>query len=599
MGSPGHRVYQLRLLASALLAGAIVLKFAMSQDLAGFVLSSVIYLVLAIAISVWRGGPASPPSQSPWHEPTLWAMAIACVLVTLAAHRPDADDAFYVNMAVSALDTPSRALLKHDGIFGIAGMPIQLPFYRMHSFELLAAAVSRLTGLSPILALHWILAGTAAALVPLASAELFRRLLPRHWVLATFAVVATLLLLGETNSSYGNYAFVRLHQGKGVLVSIALPLTIAYALAFAHRPNWRNWMMLLAVQTAAVGLTASSLLVCPPVAALTLLVSWRYKKSRAWMLPVGLCAGAHAIVMLLALKGDMRETTSALEGLGLNSVSVEMGWPLLERNLGNVLGIGRARLLALFATLVAWSVPRSSVASRLMAALPLTFLLLFFHPAAASIAANSVLSPIIYFRAFWFLPLPFLIALLLTAPATLLERLRYPMVGVALSLLLLLRLATGVVETHTLSTANGTELAWPREKAPVLEFEAARWLAESTPRGAVVLAPVDVSTWVSTLEQTTHPLFSRYIYERFLALHVPEAEIRSRRTMSGFVSQDGHHLDRADVICYNADRFDLKAICLREFGEKTRNVTSQMAACGFEIVGSNERYQVWSRSKTR
>ena len=39
-------------------------------------------------------------------EGLLWLLAVACVVLTLVAHRPDPDDAFYVNVAVAAVGCP-------------------------------------------------------------------------------------------------------------------------------------------------------------------------------------------------------------------------------------------------------------------------------------------------------------------------------------------------------------------------------------------------------------------------------------------------------------------------------------------------------------
>src|SRR5262249_9607318 len=52
-----------------------------------------------------------PAESSRSSEIWLWLLSAACVVLALVCHRPDADDAFYVNMAVAAADAPGRALL--------------------------------------------------------------------------------------------------------------------------------------------------------------------------------------------------------------------------------------------------------------------------------------------------------------------------------------------------------------------------------------------------------------------------------------------------------------------------------------------------------
>ena len=188
--------------------------------------------------------PPQPPSRA--SEALLWLLALACVVLTLVAHRPDADDAFYVNIAVAAVDVPRQALLSTDTLHGIDGLPLYLPVYRVHSYELLNAAMAYLTGIPAIYTFHWISAAFAALLVPLAYAKLFRLLTPRWWLWSVGVLTVILVAAGETHRWYGNFAFVRIWQGKAVFLSVFLPLIYAYGLRFAVQPTVRGWALLCA-----------------------------------------------------------------------------------------------------------------------------------------------------------------------------------------------------------------------------------------------------------------------------------------------------------------------------------------------------------------
>ena len=86
----------------------------------------------------------------------LWVVAAAGVILMLISHRPDADDAFYVNVAVAAADVPGRALLSADTMHGIPGLPLYLPVYRVHSYELLNGAPGLSVGNPGDLFFHWL-----------------------------------------------------------------------------------------------------------------------------------------------------------------------------------------------------------------------------------------------------------------------------------------------------------------------------------------------------------------------------------------------------------------------------------------------------------
>jgi hypothetical protein len=141
----------------AVLAAALVtaVSFAARPDVLRLWWSSVIVLGLAAAVYCLRETPQIVAAErGHWSEMLLWMLAAAAVVVTLISHRPDDDDAFYVNVAAAAADAPGRALLSEDTMHGIPGLPLHLPIYRVHSYELFNGAVSYLTGIRRSIP-HW------------------------------------------------------------------------------------------------------------------------------------------------------------------------------------------------------------------------------------------------------------------------------------------------------------------------------------------------------------------------------------------------------------------------------------------------------------
>ena len=178
-------------------------------------------LVLAIALSrVWRVAQPNAPERRPNWERATWLLAALGSAFPLFVHRWSLDDIYYVNVAVAAVDAPGRALLRFDTLHGIAGLQTMFPIYKINSFELLAAAVSYGSPLSAIQAMHWFLPALFGGFVVLAYARLLRLLTPRVWLASLLVVLAVFLVVAERNAFYSNLAFVRLHQGKCVFLSV-------------------------------------------------------------------------------------------------------------------------------------------------------------------------------------------------------------------------------------------------------------------------------------------------------------------------------------------------------------------------------------------
>lgn len=232
---------------------------------------AIMLIVAAVATAFASSTPVVLTSQyNRIQESGLWLIGFACAVLALICHRPDADDAFYISLAIAAVDFPHQPVLAFDTLHGIPNLPTHLSAYLVHSYELWNGALSYLTGLAPIYCFHWVSAALAAFFVPLAYASLFHVLTPKHWLWTTITIIFLFLTVGETHRWYGNFAFVRIWQGKSIFLSVFLPLIYTYALKFTQRPTLPSWLLLTAAQIAAVGCSSSALWVAPVATLMTL-----------------------------------------------------------------------------------------------------------------------------------------------------------------------------------------------------------------------------------------------------------------------------------------------------------------------------------------
>ena len=147
--------------------------------------------------------------MKPWYGFSRFSAPFA-----LFAHRPDADDCHYINLSVGAVDNADQPLLKWDTMHGIPELPIVLPTYRVHSIELMMAALSRTTGIDAINLFHFLLPAAGAVCCCLAWAKLLRTTLPTTWLWVFIGVMFIYLFMGGPHRWYGNFALVRLHRAS-------------------------------------------------------------------------------------------------------------------------------------------------------------------------------------------------------------------------------------------------------------------------------------------------------------------------------------------------------------------------------------------------
>lgn len=530
----------------------------------------------------------------------LWiaGLAVLCVIITLSSHRPDADDGFYLNLAVAAAENPGAPVLANDTLHRIPDVPLSLPVYRTHSLELLQAALSRISGAPVLDVAHLWLPTLAALWVPFAFARLTRRILPRAWPWATGIWLAVLLFAGTASHGWSNFGLVRLHQGKALLLTLLAPLTIAYALEFAQRGGARSWLRLAAVQICAVGVSASGLWLAPAMSATALLAGVRSVGEAASRrrLAIGLAASAYVLVLALALRGA---TVAAFENAPIQSPELDLSsLKLATQAMRTVIGPGLPGAFALFAAFGAWAFAERAVARRLCAFSAAATLLLW-NPFAASFVAAHLTSAPTYWRILWLLPVPAMIAVVLTAP---IERGLPPKsaaaIVIAATILLFGASVAFTPKALAPSAANLVRVAAPGWKVPPSEFDAARAIAEASSPTDRVLAPKLVAPWVPTFSGHPTPLVVRIEYLPVLYAALGPEELARRMHLMRLVSGD-RHSSRAEAMLRAVILEDgLAIVCLANAAKRWPNVTRILVETGFQKIHANADYEVWKRSST-
>jgi hypothetical protein len=556
-------------------------------------------VALLAVVSGWElaRGSAEPSSPLPVaagepgarEQAALWALAAVCALLPLFLHRSSMDDAYYLSLAVAAADDPRAALLAGDPLHGVSGVPLALPVYKVHALELLDAAIAHITPLRVLDVAHVLIPLVAGLLVPLAYARLLRLLVPGRWLWATAAAIVLLLFVGDALRGYGNFAFVLIHEGKAILLAAGIPLLVAFALEFAALPTLRRWLRLLAVQIAAIGLSSTALWLAPATVGLAIASATRPTARGLRTLLLGVASSGYVLAWGLALRRSM------LVAFWSDwNISETNAWTHATSALSVVLGDGAPLALWLLILIGGWSLA-STRAHRMLASLfTLGFLLLLWNPYTANLVAAHVAGYPTYSRVFWLLPLPALAAAALTWP---LEGIRPRIAGAALAAAAVAGFSLWAPSQPTWHARNRGRVGAPGWKVPDAEMRAARLVASYASPGAAVLAPFDVSPWITTLHHHPHPLVVRRSYLSLLRGYTTIRERRQRLQLALLVSGIGSLDDAGRQLAWGIRRFSLEAVCLISTlpPSPAEEIRKALLIVSFEPVGNVPGYEVWAR----
>jgi hypothetical protein len=546
-----------------------------------------------------------PPLVDRAAEGALWGLAGFCALAALVAHRVDVDDVFYVNLAAAAAAKPTAPLLAADTLHGVPGLPIQLPVYRLHSYELWNGALAWLTGMPAVASFHLVSASVVALLVPLASARLARWLTPRDWPWTVAALVFLLVAVGEVHRWHGNFGLVRIWQGKGIFLFVFLPLVVAYAIELALRPRAGAWLRLAAAQVAALGATSTALW-AGPFAALAagacVLRPARGDLRRALLLGL---ASSYVIGAGVLMKGAMVDDPSLAfatrvspeterrvavrverDGVGRHDPGVQ-----LEVALDLVAGTGRLRVAFLIALVAAWACCPAGLGRRFAIALPLAVWLLLLDPYTTRFVSHNVVGAA-YWRSLWPLPVLMLGALVLTAPLRL--GLRPAWLGPVATVVAWGLFAATLPRYAAFDTRNGVELGWPRLKVPSESYAFAEKLARRAGPDAVVVAPWVVGMWLPMQGASAHPLVVRPHYLERYRQQLGGDDVDRRLAMTRFVEGASRDPRAPAIFAEGLARYGVRAVCLRDSGDAP-HARAILRRAGFEPDLEGPPCDLWLR----
>ncbi|UCF81774.1 MAG: hypothetical protein JSV08_05005 [Acidobacteriota bacterium] len=189
-------------------------------------------------------------------------------VLSFLAVRPDLDDVNLIGgraVYFLANDTVPLDLNYHHN--ALVDFPVYYLLQFAHTMDLLWGYFAYVGGLPVLDIFHFLGSFLGGMLIPAAwFLALSRFARPKNQLLVIAGVIAILAYLamdGETHRTFGNFAFVRIWQGKALLMSVFVPLFAAFSLDWFHRSSPYNWFKLFVLGMLAAGLTSTAVFLVP------------------------------------------------------------------------------------------------------------------------------------------------------------------------------------------------------------------------------------------------------------------------------------------------------------------------------------------------
>lgn len=482
-------------------------------------------VVLALAALLEPDEPAPRKPAEPSRPAAAWARLLLLILGIVVLYililRPDADDAFYLNLPIG-LVSGEICMMAADTMYGAVDWPLLGSNYRVETLPTLNAALSWLTGLPAITVAHLLLPVIWCVIWACTLAVIGYGLFGKHWfVFALLAVLASMAFSGNLQT-WGVHGVARLFHGKAPLIVILIPLMV-YLVArgsAARRAYTSTFAALFGLCAVSVGLTANAIYLAPLVLLMAVVaaqVAWPGDGRRRLVL---LAAAATPIAAgLWLLLFDIPVSAGPADATRISTTLAF--WNMASHKL--TLGL----LVATMA--VAAVAGKVGAGGRWVSAYLAVFLIIGINPVLWPVYDRFVTGGL-SFRLWWALPLPTFLAIALTWA---LFRSGWPRMGGALAgagLAVMALLPSGLIGMEETSLRPSIHKI-PSDTASVVQEVLSAASEEGT-----VLAPEEIAAWLSVWEGHPDLVYSRTLYLEQSAPVVAPERLAPRKLLAEWIA---------------------------------------------------------------
>lgn len=180
----------------------------------------------------------------------VWIAILISILLSVLLYRPDSDDEQYFGQAILALDFTYESMKSLPGIS---------TGYALTSYDFIRAALSYYTGLPVLYTFYIVGPAIISIFVIIFQWRLFELLSLKNIGLAFLVFFIVMLAWGDNHRSPANLGYVKLFQGKGALVWLAIPAILFYWLQFEVLRSKQPLVLLFLASICGVGFSPSGI----------------------------------------------------------------------------------------------------------------------------------------------------------------------------------------------------------------------------------------------------------------------------------------------------------------------------------------------------
>lgn len=527
--------------------------------------------VMLLTRRAWIAGPPASLDRGPTAAQSAYALVVSgmVALSSLFLARNTPDDVYYVGKSVWVAERD--IVPRNDFLFSENVLPGMASLPPTASIEVLAGALARFLGLHAGTALFFLMLPVMAALAVLALWRLTHRWAPRRPLLAFSLAVAYLYLVAGADAALGTFHLPRLHEGKGMFVSAAIPLMWLYLTRWFDNRRRADLVLIGALSITAIGLTTTAAIILPMLvgaAAFAMLMVGHWKPA----LVAGIVALAYPVGSVVL--------TQVILGGG-TAAGADAAFYDAEYTYRRTLEIG---IVGVVSGLALWCGPllaRRGTPALLAAGGTLALSVLLVPGVLELISALSGISVVLW-RVPWLLALPTLIGLLCTVELPVRSRTARAATG---GLVAAVAVAVFAVWATPMWSPRSYVEVYDRPvwKMPQQRQEIAFWIERQDRPDGLLLAPSTIMRASLMVTSEVRVVLPRDFY--LVEYDLESQFARDRLLLAAFADGRVEDISDRNEVQAALDRLEVGTICVYRGNQYARDLVPELGFTQFAQRG--------------
>ena len=130
------------------------------------------------------------------------------------------------------------------------------------------------------------------------------------------------------------------------------------------------------------------------------------------------------------------------------------------------------------------------------------------------------------------------------------------------------------------------------------EYRVAEKIRELVDPNSIVVCPISVTSWLTTLHKQPYPLVARNIYIAQQVHYLGRAEVRERIALNNYIVGNKSGGKASQKFRELLEKYNVQVICVANDNKRKRRIENRISQAGYKFVAKKAKHKIWLKTGT-